>query len=174
MSVTWAHLSTDSLKHSMQGAVIALVLISCILLLVLRSAKYGLISLLPNLMPAAIGFGVWYLVSGEIGLGLTCVVIITIGIVVDDTVHFLSKYQQARKQFNGDTEAAIRYTFKHVGSALFITTLVLMSGFMVLTLSKIIGNSSLGWVTTIILFSALLLDLLLLPALLLCLDRKKA
>ncbi len=88
MSIIWAHLSKDSLSSSLKGSVLALVLISIILLIVLKSLRYGIVSLIPNLMPAAFGFGGWYLYSGEVGLGLTCVVIITIGIVVDDTVHF--------------------------------------------------------------------------------------
>jgi hypothetical protein len=172
MSIIWAHLSKDSLTHSLTGSVIALSIISIILLIMLRSIRYGLVSLIPNLMPAAFGFGVWYFISGEIGLGLTCVVIITIGIVVDDTVHFLAKYQKAMHDNHGDAEQAIRTTFKQVGPAICITTLVLTSGFLVLALSKIIANSALGGVTAIILVSALLLDVLLLPAVLLLIDKK--
>lgn len=170
MAMIWAHLSRDSLTNSLKGSVIALTLISMILLIVLRSFRYGIMSLIPNLMPAAFGFGVWYFISGEVGLGLTCVVIITIGIVVDDTVHFLSKYKKAMDENNGDAEQAVRVTFRQVGPALCITSMVLTSGFLVLALSKIIANSALGGVTAIILVSALVLDLLLLPALLLILD----
>lgn len=173
MAIIWAHLSEKSLTNSLKGSVIALCLISLVLLFLLRSIRYGLVSLVPNLMPAAFGFGAWYFLSGEIGLGLTCVIIITIGIVVDDTVHFLSKYKRAMKQNHGDSEAAIRATFKQVGPALCITTMVLTSGFLVLSLSKIISNSALGSVTGIILVSALILDILLLPALLLFIDRKR-
>lgn len=172
MSIIWAHLSRNSLINSLKGSIIALSLISLILLVVLRSVRYGLISLVPNLVPAAFGFGIWFFISGEVGLSLTCVVIITIGIVVDDTVHFLSKYKRALDINHGDSEKAILSTFKQVGPALCITTMVLASGFSVLTLSKIIANSSLGNVTAIILVAALVLDLLLLPALILLLDKK--
>ena len=98
-------------------------------------------------------------------------VIITIGIVVDDTVHLLVKYQRALKQYQGDAEAAVRATLKQVGSALFMTTAVLASGFYVLGTSQIIINSALGNVTMVILLAAYLLDVLLLPALLLIMDR---
>ena len=173
MSIIWAHLSKNSLTNSLKGSVFALVLISIILLIVLKSIRYGLVSLIPNLVPAAFGFGGWYLYSGEVGLGLTCVVIITIGIVVDDTVHFLSKYKKFMQDNKNNAEVAIRETFKNVGPALCITTLVLSSGFLVLSLSKIVANSALGGVTAMILIAAFLLDVLLLPSILLIIDKDR-
>lgn len=173
ISTIWSYLTVDSLKNSLEGSIIALTLISIILLFLLRSLRYGIISLIPNILPATFGFGFWFLYSGNVGLGLTCVMIITIGIVVDDTVHFLVKYQKALKDQNGNAEEAIRITFKQVGPALFITTLVLASGFSVLGLSQIVINSALGQVTSVILIAAFFLDILLLPALLLIVDRKK-
>lgn len=173
MAIIWAHLSEDSLTNSLKGSVIALTLISLILLIVLRSLRYGIISLVPNLMPAAFGFGAWYFMSGEVGIGLTCVIIITIGIVVDDTVHFLAKYKKAMDDNHHNAPDAIRQTFRQVGPALCITTMVLAAGFLVLSLSKITGNSSLGSVTAIILFAAFILDILLLPALLLLIDKHR-
>ncbi len=174
MSIIWAHLSEDSLTSSLTGSVIALSLISLILLLMLKSVRYGVVSLIPNLVPAAFGFGGWFLYHGEVGLGLTCVVIITIGIVVDDTVHFLAKYKKAFDENGHDPEAAIRATFKQVGPALCITTMVLASGFIVLSLSKIVANSALGGVTAMILVAAFVLDVLLLPAVLLTIDKHRA
>lgn len=173
LSTIWAYLTVSSLKDSLMGAVMALVLISAVLLIMLRSIRYGIISLIPNIMPAAFGFGLWFLYSGNVGLGLTCVMIITIGIVVDDTVHFLAKYKKALEENRGNAEEAIRATFKQVGPALLITTLVLCSGFLVLAFSNIIINSALGQVTTAILLAAFILDILLLPALLLIIDGKK-
>ena len=173
ISTIWSYLTIHSLMNSIEGSAVALTLISFILLFMLRSIRYGLISLIPNIMPAVFGFGAWYFYSGNVGLGLTCVTIITIGIVVDDTVHFLAKYQAAMKKYSGDTEQAIKATFRQVGPALLITTLVLASGFSVLALSGIIVNSALGQVTCAILISAFLLDILLLPALLLIFDQRK-
>lgn len=173
ISTIWSYLTIHSLTNSLQGSGTALVLISIVMLLMLRSLRYGIISLVPNLLPAVYGFGIWYLYSGNVGLGLTCVTIITIGIVVDDTVHFLVKYQKALKDHKGDAEMAIRSTFKQVGSALFLTTAVLTSGFAVLGMSKIIINSALGQVTMVILLAAFLLDIVLLPVLLLIFDRNR-
>lgn len=173
LSTIWSYLTVHSLKNSLEGSIIALVLISLVLLFMLRSLRYGLISLIPNIMPAAFGFAFWYLYSGDVGLGLTCVVIITIGIVVDDTVHFLAKYKKALQDNHGDTEQAVRVAFRQVGPALFITTLVLSAGFAVLALSQIVINSALGQVTAAILLAAFVLDVLLLPVLLMVLDRNR-
>ncbi|RLT95623.1 efflux RND transporter permease subunit [Ketobacter sp.] len=173
ISTIWSNLTIHSLTNSLEGSAIALVLISMVMLLLLRSLRYGLISLIPNIVPATFGFGIWYLYSGSVGLGLTCVAIITIGIVVDDTVHFLVKYQKALKDHLGDAEQAIRTTFRQVGSALFMTTAVLASGFGVLGTSKIIINSALGQVTAVILVAAFVLDVVLLPVILLIVDRNR-
>ncbi|MDY6921009.1 MAG: efflux RND transporter permease subunit [Pseudomonadota bacterium] len=173
LATIWSYLTIHSLVNSLEGSAMALVLISLVLLVLLRSVRYGIISLVPNLIPAMFGFGVWYLYSGNVGLGLTCVAIITIGIVVDDTVHFLAKYKKALHDNQGDAELAVRATFHQVGSALFMTTAVLASGFAVLGMSKIIINSALGQVTAVILIAAYLLDILLLPAILLIVDRNR-
>jgi len=81
----------------------------------LRSVKIGLISLVPNLVPAAMGFGLWALWIGEVGLSLSIVTSMTLGIVVDDTVHYLSKYLRARREHGLNAEEAVRYAFKTVG-----------------------------------------------------------
>ena len=109
-------------------------------------------------MPALIGFGLWALINGELSMGLASVVIITIGIVVDDTVHFLSKYQYSRQQLNESVEGAVRYAFQHVGTALWTTTIVLVSGFSLMMLSKLSSNVDFGLLTSIILLAALVLD----------------
>lgn len=173
LSAIWSYLTEDSLTNSLKGAVVALTIISGLILMMLRSVRYGLVSLVPNLLPAAFGFGVWFIYSGHVGLALTCVLILTIGIVVDDTVHFLVKYKNALKEHKGDAELAVRSTFKQVGPALLITTLVLGGGFSVLCLSQTIINSALGLVTAVILFAAFILDVLLLPVLLMILDRNR-
>jgi len=81
------------------GAIMALVLISIILIVALRSLKFGLISLIPNLVPTAMAFGLWGMLVGEVGLGLSVVAGLTIGIVVDETIHYLSKYLRARRDY---------------------------------------------------------------------------
>lgn len=148
--------------------------ISLILILVLRSVELGLISLIPNLVPAAIAFGLWGLIVGQVGLAASVVAAMTLGILVDDTVHFLSKYQHARKQLNLTPEESIRYAFATVGSALWITSAVLIMGFSLFAFSSFKINNEMGILTSTIFGLGLFAEFLLLPPLLLTLESWKS
>ncbi|WP_180772757.1 efflux RND transporter permease subunit [Vibrio parahaemolyticus] len=170
-SLMFAHIGETNMASMLSTLPITLVLISALLIFALRSVRLGLISLMPNIAPAVIGFGLWALVSGEINLGLSVVVTLTLGIVVDDAVHFLSKYQRARRE--GQTaEQAVRYAFHTVGRALWITTVVLVAGFSVLAMSSFRLNADMGQLSAIVIFIALVVDFLFLPTLLMLFDKK--
>ncbi|MGY6374063.1 efflux RND transporter permease subunit [Vibrio parahaemolyticus] len=170
-SLMFAHIGETNMASMLSTLPITLVLISALLIFALRSVRLGLISLMPNIAPAVIGFGLWALISGEINLGLSVVVTLTLGIVVDDAVHFLSKYQRARRE--GQTaEQAVRYAFHTVGRALWITTVVLVSGFSVLAMSSFRLNADMGQLSAIVIFIALVVDFLFLPTLLMLFDKK--
>ncbi|HCH5093032.1 MMPL family transporter [Vibrio parahaemolyticus] len=170
-SLMFAHIGETNMASMLSTLPITLVLISALLIFALRSARLGLISLMPNIAPAVIGFGLWALISGEINLGLSVVVTLTLGIVVDDAVHFLSKYQRARRE--GQTaEQAVRYAFHTVGRALWITTVVLVAGFSVLAMSSFRLNADMGQLSAIVIFIALVVDFLFLPTLLMLFDKK--
>jgi predicted RND superfamily exporter protein len=171
-TMMFAHIGKRNIISMLMGTTLALIGISLILIFALRSLRIGLISMIPNLVPAAMGFGLWGLTVGEIGLGLSIVAGMTLGIVVDDTVHFLSKYLRARREHGLDREDAVRYAFRTVGMALFTTSVVLVAGFMVLSLSSFQLNSGMGLLTAIVIAFALLADFLLLPPLLMKLDSK--
>ncbi len=173
-SVMFAHIGERNIRSMLTGTVVALILISMILMVALRSVKMGLISLVPNLVPAAVAFGVWGLFVGEVGLALSVVVTMTLGIVVDDTVHFISKYLRAQRENNLNSEDAVRYAFANVGVALWVTSLLLIAGFLVLTLSAFELNSGMGLMTAITIGVALAVDFLFLPTLLMKLEGKKA
>ena len=96
----------------------------------------------------------------------------TLGIVVDDTVHFLSKYLRARRDNGLSAEEAVRYAFSSVGMALVVTSVILAVGFLVLAQSSFQINSGMGKLTAITILCALLADLLTLPALLVWLEAK--
>ena len=113
------------------GTIVVLVAISAILLAALRSLRLGLVSIVPNLLPAVMGFGVLG-TDGRTGRTFAVVVVaMTIGIVVDDTVHFLAKYRRARREYGRDPEQAVHYAFETAGRALFTTTVVLVAGFLI-------------------------------------------
>ncbi len=172
-TIMFSHIGERNIKSMLLGTTLALILISLILVFALRSIKIGLLSLIPNLIPAALAFGAWGIAVGQIGLALSVVTGMTLGIVVDDTVHFLSKYLRARRENNLGSEDAVRYAFNTVGLALVVTSLVLIAGFTVLTFSAFMLNSQMALMTAVTIVFAIVADFLLLPPLLMALDRKE-
>ncbi|WP_281282212.1 efflux RND transporter permease subunit [Aliikangiella marina] len=172
-SLMFAHIGAANIVSMITGSSIALILISILLGVALRSVKFGLISLIPNLTPAAVGFGLWGLFVGEVGLGLSVVMGVTLGIIVDDTVHFLSKYIRARREKGLSSEDAVRYSFASVGKALSVTTAVLVAGFGVMATSSFKVNADMGLLTAITILIALIIDFLFLPPLLMKLKSRK-
>jgi predicted RND superfamily exporter protein len=173
LSIIWAHISKRNIDSMLGASLGALVLISVILTFALRSLKLGVLSLIPNLVPAFMAFGLWGIVVGQVGLGLAIIAAMTLGIVVDDTVHFMSKYLRALREHNLEPSDAVRYSFSTVGTAMWITTLALVAGFMVLSLSGFKMNSEMGLMTAITITLALVLDFLFLPTLLMKVEEKK-
>ena len=169
--IMFSHIAMRNIDSMMKGTALALLLISAILIAVLRSFKLGFISTIPNLVPMIMTFGIWGWMVGEIGLAVSVVAPVALGIIVDDTVHFLSKFRRARMELGKSTEEAVRYSFHTVGTALFLTSVILVCGFLVLTFSGFRMNVQLGYMTTISILCALLADFLFLPALLMKLDR---
>ncbi|VAW59154.1 Predicted exporter of the RND superfamily [hydrothermal vent metagenome] len=171
-AIMFAHLGRRNIISMLGGTTFALFMISLVLIVALKSFKYGLVSLIPNLFPAGVAFGIWSLVVGEVGLALSVVTTMTLGIVVDDTVHFISKYMRAKNEQGLNSQQAVMYAFKNVGVALWVTSAVLISGFMILSQSAFELNAGMGLMTSIIIAVALVLDFLLLPPLLMAIDSK--
>ncbi len=166
LSVIWAHISERNIQNMLGAAFGALVLISLILIFALKSVRLGLLSLLPNLAPAFMAFGIWGITVGEVGLGLSVVVAMTLGIIVDDTIHFISKYLRAHREQGMGPEEGIIYAFHTVGTAMWVTTAALVAGFLVLTLSGFRMNAEMGLLSAITILLALVLDFLFLPTVL--------
>ncbi|OUS27218.1 hypothetical protein A9Q99_15650 [Gammaproteobacteria bacterium 45_16_T64] len=170
-TMMFTHIVKRAVDSMVVGTLIAFGLISIVMVISLRSIKLGIISLLPNVIPIVLSLGAWALIDGEIGMSFAVVIVLTLGIIVDDTVHFLSKYQFARKRLHLNPTAALQQTFSTVGIALCITSAALVSGFFVLSLSGFARNSDMGLMAAITVGIALLVDLLLLPALLFTIDK---
>lgn len=171
--VMFAGIAETTIKGIVISTPIALVVVSILLIGLFRSVRYGLISLIPNLVPIIAAFGVWGYLFGRINFGVACVAGLSIGIVVDDTVHFMSKYLRARRQEGLGPEEAIRYAFATVGRALVSTSLTLIVGFSAMILSSFNFNAHMGLLAAISIAFALAADLFLLPAVLLTLDRDR-
>lgn len=172
LDMVFAHINHRNIRSLLKGTLVALVLISFVLMIALQSVRLGLISLIPNLVPAGLAYGTWGLFIGKIDLSASIVICMSLGIVVDDTVHFLSKYLRARREKGYDINEGMRYAFNTVGRALIITTAVLVSGFLVLASSHFSPTWVSGLLLAITLSYALLTDFLLLPPLLSILDSK--
>lgn len=172
ISLMFSHIGQRTIYSMLSGSGLAIFLISATLILALRSFKFGVLSLIPNAFPAAMAFGIWGYTMGYINMAIAAVFSITLGIVVDDTVHFLSKYLRARRMGGKSTEEAIRYAFDTVGAALMVTSIALAAGFAVLGLSDFDVNSSMGNMVAMTIMLAVIFDLLFLPALLMKVDKK--
>lgn len=171
INVLFSHLSITNIRSMISGTIISFVLISMVIALLLRSIKLGAISLLANSIPALVGFGLWGLLVGTVNLGASVLVAMTLGIVVDDTIHYLSAFRTRLNKGMDPTRAAAD-ALQKIGPAMIITTVSLIAGFAVMTLSGFDVNKTLGLFTAIIIAAALIADLLLLPALLSLTHRK--
>ena len=169
-TVMFAHLGKRNINSMLIGTTVALFLISMVLIVFFRSLRYGLISLLPNLLPAAAAFGIWGMFVGQVGIALSVVTGMTLGIVVDDTVHFMSKYLRARREKGLNAKQAVHYAFNSVGIALLVTSVVLVAGFMIMAQSHFELNAGMGLLTSVVIAMALAIDFMLLPPLLIKLE----
>lgn len=143
-ALMFSHITKNNMDSMISSGLIALIIISLILVVVLKSFKYGLISLIPNITPIAFSFGIWFFLVGQINMAVAVVLGMTLGIVVDDTIHLLSKYIRARRELNKSPEDAIRYAFSTVGQAVLVTTVILAAGFSILVQSSFGFNADMG------------------------------
>ena len=169
-TLMFANLGRRNIISMLVGTTLALVGISFILIFALRSWRLGITSMVPNLIPGALGFGIWGLTVGQVGISLSMVTAMTLGIVVDDTVHFLSRYQRTRRELGSTSPDAVLAAFRTVGQALLTTSLVLVAGFVVVSFSNFELNSAMGKLTALVITLALMADFLLLPPLLMKFD----
>jgi predicted RND superfamily exporter protein len=171
-TVMFSYISQRNIEGMLRGNVIALIAISLILMLALRSFTMGALSIIPNAIPILMTFGIWALTVQQIGMAAAGVSAVALGIVVDDTVHFISKYLRARREKGLSKPDAIIYAFRTVGAALIITTFVLVLGFLVMSTSSFMVNEQLGLMTAATIMVALIIDFTMLPCLLLINDKK--
>ncbi len=166
----FAHISERNIKSMLKSTSIALVVISLILVVSFRSWKFGLFSLLPNIVPAFMTFGLWGLLVGYINMAVSFIAAMSLGIVVDDTVHFISKYLRARRGLKLSPVESLEFAFQTVGVALITTSVILAAGFCVLAFSGFELNATMGILMAITIVFALFADFFFLPYLLLKID----
>jgi hypothetical protein len=165
-TVMFSHISQRNIEGMLNGNMLALGLIAAILMISFRSWKIGALSLIPNTLPILATFGLWGVLVGQVGMAAATVTSTSLGIIVDDTVHFLAKYLRARREQGLDPAGAVRYAFSTVGTAIVVTTFILALGFSVLATSTFMINAQMGLLTALAIVVALLFDFTVLPALL--------
>lgn len=169
-SLLLAYLNRQMLDDMIQGSFTVLCAITLILVLGLRSIRFGLLSIIPNLLPAIIVYGIWAITIQQVNAAAALTFSVSLGLVVDDTIHFLSKYLEARRNAYS-AEDGIRYAFESCGTALFVTTVALGAGVALLTLSLFLPNATSAKLLSPIIFTALIIDFLFLPAILLAMEK---
>lgn len=171
-SVIFGLLAQRNIDAMIVGNIIAVVSIAMMMMITLRSVSMGALSVVTNMVPALATFGFWAIAVGYIGMAASVIGAASLGIVVDYTVHFLTKYLNARREKHLSREDAIRYAFKEVGEALVYTSVIVGIGFAIIAYSSFQVNGQLGLLTAITVVVALIFDFLMLPALLLLGGRK--
>ncbi|MFT6006418.1 MAG: putative RND superfamily exporter protein [Pseudoalteromonas tetraodonis] len=169
----FSYISKRNIEGMINGNIIAIVAITLLMIVALNHIGLGLLSMLPNLLPVVLALSVWALLIGTAGMATTIIAASSLGIVVDNTTHFLSKYLRARREKSYSKFEAINYSFETVGVAIIANAFVLMSGFALLSLSNFQPNFQMGVLTALTIAIALVVDLICLPALLM-MGRKEA
>ena len=152
------------------GTFFAMLIVSLLLIFVFRSLRFGLISLIPNFVPAIMAMGIWGYLVGRVDVSASVVTAIAFGIIVDDTIHLMTKYLRARASGKSPSDA-IAPVFQLVGRPLLTTTAIFTLGFMVFGTSALAANQTLGVLVGLTIVIAVVADLLLFPPLLIALDK---
>lgn len=165
-NVPVSNLTINNFTQMMQGIAMSLALAGLVVAISLRSVKLALICFVCTVTPILAGLGIWGWIFGEIGLAAVVVIAITLGIVIDDAIHLVSRFDYYRKQTASDVRETTSKTIRLVSGAVISTTTAMVAGFIILTFSGFGINSALGACTALILSLALFVDLLILPKLL--------
>jgi hypothetical protein len=172
--VMFTYITDRNVESMISGTITGLIAITLVLIVTLGSVRLGVLSMIPNIIPILVAFGAWSLLVGSVGFSVAAVSSIALGIVVDDTVHYITKYQYARREKGLNPLESVILAFKTVSPAMISTTVILIAGFLVMANSTFKINADLGLLTMVTLTLAMVYDLILLPAILILFDRVKA
>jgi predicted RND superfamily exporter protein len=165
-AIPLAHLSRENIPGVATSLIATCAILSILLAIYFRSIRTGIALFFTTIVPIICGFGIWSLFANEIGIATVVTLAVCMGVVIDDSVHLIYRYHDATKRLGLGSLEAASYAVHRVGGAIITTTLILALGFGVLTFSSFQINSTFGLCTVLILISALLIDLLILPSLL--------
>ncbi len=155
----------------LQGLLIAIVVIGLLFTYILKSFRMIWLSLLPNILPLLFIAGIMGFTGIDLKLSTSVIFIISFGVAVDDSIHFLSRFWQEVK--TKPIEEAVFHTYMTTGKAIVLTTFILVGGFLIICVSNFLATVYIGFLIATTLLVALIADLTLLPVLLLKFYRKK-
>ncbi|WP_372654525.1 RND family transporter, partial [Halobacteriovorax sp.] len=162
----YQNMTTFVVKSFFSSIGLALIGITILLIIIFKSVKLGALSMLPNIIPLMIGAGLMKILNTPVDVGTALVSSVCLGIVVDDTIHFLNSFNTLKRNGRGKKEA-LAEVLVTTGPALIWTTLILAIGFGALIFANFTPNMNFGLFTAIVLMVALVVDLLILPTILL-------
>ena len=156
-------METYLVRSQLRSMLIAFCVITLMMFILLRSVRLGLFAMIPNLIPILLGLGFMTMVGIGLDPGTVMIGSIALGLVVDDTVHFLVQLQRQKKKTR-DLQAAIVQSIKISGQPIISTSIILVAGFCVSTLGSFNPNFNFGLISAVIIVLALIADLVMLPA----------
>jgi predicted RND superfamily exporter protein len=172
-NILFNYISQRNIESMIWGTIISTITTCLLIAFLFKNWRIGIISLIPNITPILVSMGIWGLLVGQVNMAVAFISSITFGIIVDDTIHMLSKFYHAKNKLKYSVEESIVYAFKISGEAIFVTTVILVVGFSILGLSHFAPNKFTGILSAIVISVALFFDLFGLPALLNLIYRKK-
>jgi len=153
-----------SIRSMTKSYVVAAFVISIMMIILVGDFKLGAISMIPNLLPIIVVMGIMGAFNVFIDLNALMICSIAIGLVVDDTMHFMYNYRKYYER-SGDAFQAVRETFLTTGRALLITALVLAANFFVLLFATFTSTHKFGFFSGLVILMALVADFIVAPAL---------
>ncbi|MEM7035657.1 MAG: MMPL family transporter, partial [Bacteroidota bacterium] len=158
------------IRNLLQSLIIAFGVIALLMAVLFGSLKMVITALIPNLLPLLLTAGIMGFYGIALKPSTALIFSVAFGIAVDDTIHYLARYRLARK--SGDTiERAVTNSFKDTGVSMIYTSIILFFGFVIFSFSSYGGTQALGQLTSLTLLIALFTNLLLLPSLLISLNK---
>ena len=168
-ALTWVKALNDKIGEGVKYSFTAVLFaVGALMIIFLRSVKLGLISMIPNVFPILITLGFMGFAGIYLDMPLMCCSAVIIGVAVDDTIHFFRRYRREFKGL-GDYTQALRATLSTVGRPITFTTMTLILGFLVMTLSDLSGWRNFGFLSGFAFLWAYIADFFLCPALILLL-----
>lgn len=153
-----------------ESMVIATAAISIFMMVIFRSFFFGFLCIIPNVIVPSFGAAALFLMGRSFDAGSVLIFSICLGIAIDDTIYLLTNFKRQKKK-GVETKVALNYIISHSGTTLFYTTLILVSIFSLFSLGSFVPNQNFAIATTVILSSALILDLMLLPSIIMLISK---